>query len=98
MQQPQEPIQGTYSAVLGPFNTPPYTEEAFTLHEYAFDDMSTMQLHVPTPSYLDHQTHNPLQSAPITPPNDWHKEQYSAAESSDVLGELNISENGVGTY
>lgn len=98
MQQPQEPIQGTYSAVLGPFNTPPYTEKAFTPHEYAFDDMSTMQLHVPTPSYRDHHTYNPPQSAPIVPPNDWHKEQYSTAELSDVLGELNINENGVGTY
>ena len=98
LQQPQEPIQGTYNAVLGPpFNTPPYTEKSFSQHEYAFDDISTMPLHVPTPSYRDHHTYNPPQSAPIAPPNDWPKEQYSTAELNDFLGELNINENGVGT-
>ena len=99
LQHSQGPMQGTYSAALGPFNTPPYTEKAFSQHEYAFDDMATMPLHVPAPSYSDHNIYNAPHNATITSSNEgnWHKEQY-AAELSDVLGELNINENGVGTF
>lgn len=100
LQDSHEQMHGAYGAVLGPFNTPPYSDKAFSQHEYAYDDISSMPLNIPAPSYRDHNSYNPSQSNSLPLPNgpNWLKEQYSTAELSDVLGELKINENGVGTY
>ncbi|KAL2052535.1 hypothetical protein ABVK25_007095 [Lepraria finkii] len=100
LQDSHEQMHGAYGAVLGPFNTPPYSDKAFSQHEYAYDDISSMPLNIPAPSYRDHNSYNPSQSNSLPLPNDpnWLKEQYSTAELSDVLGELKINENGVAPY
>ena len=103
IQNPQEHMhvsQGPYSAGLVPFNTPPYSDKAFSQHEYPYDDVSTMSLHVPEPTYRDQTSFNPPHSAPLPTSNGntWNREHYTATELSDVLGELKISENGVGTF
>lgn len=95
--------QGPYSNSLGPFTTPPYTEKAYSQHEFPYDDISVMPLNAPAPTYRDHnsfQPINPPHSASLPPSNvpTWNNEQYSSAHLSDVLGELKINENGVGTY
>ena len=98
LQNSNEQMQGAYGAVLGPFNTPPYSDKDFNHHEYAYDDVSSMPLNVSAPSYHDHNSYNPPQSNSLSLPNDtkWFTEQYSTAELSNVLGELKIDENGIG--
>lgn len=105
MQNPQEHMhvsQGAYSAALPPFQTPPYSEKAFSQHEYAYEDVPSLPLplHIPDHSYSDHTSFDPPNSAPLHSSNgaSWNSDPYSTAELSDVLGELKINENGVGMY
>ena len=98
LQNSTEQMPGAYGAVLGPFSTPPYSDKAFSQHEYAYDDTSSMPSSIPAPSYRDQNSYNPSYSSSLPLSNDatWLKEQYSTAELSEVLGELKINENGVG--
>jgi len=101
LQNPQEHMhmsQVPYSAGLQQFSTPPYSDKAFSQHEFGYDDMSSILQHVPNPSHGDHTSFEPPQGAPLHPANCaiWNSDQYTPAELSDVLGELKIHENGVG--
>lgn len=101
LQSPQAHMhisQVPYSGGLQQFGTPPYSDKAFSQHEFGYDDISSMPPHVANHSYRDHATFDPQQSASLHPGNgaSWNGDQYSPAELSDVLGELKIHENGVG--
>lgn len=100
---PQEHMhmsQVPYSAGLQQFSTPPYSDKAFSQHEFGYEDLSSITQHVPNPSYRGHTSFDPPHSAPLHPANStiWNNDQYSSTELSDVLGELKIHENGVGMY
>lgn len=88
--------QGPYSAAIGSFNTPPYSNESFSQHEYGYDDVPTMALHVPSPSYRDQNLYNPPHSAPLQPSN--NKNWGCDTELSIVMGELKIDASGIGTF
>ena len=95
--------QAPYSAGLGPFTTPPYTEKAYSQNEYSYDDISAMPLHIPDASYRDENSFHSIDSShgaslPTSSSSTWTADQYSAPDISDVLGELKINENGVGMY
>lgn len=91
--------QVPYSAGLQQFSTPPYSDKAFSQHEFGYDDIPSLQNHVPDSSYGDHTSFNVSQNTSRQPASSamWNSDQCSPAELSDVLGELKIHENGVGT-
>lgn len=91
--------QVPYSAGLQQFSTPPYSDKAFSQHEYGYDDIPSLQHQVSSSSYGDHPSFTVPQNTSQRPANNvmWNNDQCSPAELSDVLGELKIHENGVGT-
>lgn len=101
LQTPQDHIhvsQGPYNPALPPFHTPPYSDKAFSQHEYAYDDVATIPLPIADPPYHNNSTlHAPLGGIP-QPYNGqvWPSDSYSTSELSDVLGDLKINETGVG--
>lgn len=91
--------QVPYNAGLQQFSTPPYSDKAFSQHEFGYDEIPSLQHPVSDSSYGDPTTFNLPQSTSHRPANNvmWNGDQCSPAELSDVLGELKIHENGVGT-
>ena len=93
MQMSQQP----YNVSMGSYGTPPYSAP-MNQQEFSFSDVSSMPLSASQASFNE-------TNGFILPPNGgtlpltnsaWSGEQYSAAELSDILGELKIHENGVG--
>ena len=94
MQVPQQP----YNVSMGSYNTPPYAAPV-NQPDFSFNDVSSGTL---SASHSSFQDPNPFDLQPNNGPlsrsnSAWSGEQYSAAELSDILGELKINENGVGT-
>lgn len=85
-----------YNTGLGPSYTPPYSEP-LPQHEFAYNDTSAGPPHLPQPMY-HHASFSTPNDAPLPRVGgNWRNEQFSsAADLSDVLGELKINENGVG--
>ena len=92
--------QGPYTNGIPPFNTPPYSDKAFSQHEFGYDDVAPIPLSVSDSSFHNHGSFDPPLSAALHPTNGpiWHTDSYSTTELSDVLGDLKINENGVGMY
>ena len=95
--QDMDPHQGTFNDGMGAFHTPPYSERAPSLNGTFYDDVPGMQLQVEQ-SFQEPGSYARINGAPITGQTTtaWNNEQPSAAELSDVLGELKINENGEG--
>ena len=91
--------QGPYSAGLAQYHTPPYSDKAYSQQDFAYDDISALALPVTDVSYRDQNAFDISQNTPLPVINNtiWSNEAYSTTELSDVLGELKIHENGVGT-
>lgn len=103
MQTPREHMnmsQGPYSAGLAQYHTPPYSDKAFSQHEFTYDDVHSIPLNLHGTSYRDHGSFDPPHSAPLVSANGgtWNNDPYSTTDLSDVLGELKINESGVGMY
>ena len=93
-----DPRQGSFNDGMGAFHTPPYSERAPSLNGAYYDEVPGMQLRVDQ-SFQEPGSYAQMNGAPITTGQNgtvWNNEQLSAAELSDVLGELKINENGEG--
>ena len=93
LQVPQQP----YDLNINSYGTPPYSAP-INQQEFAFNDVSSMPLNA---SHTTFQEPSPFTLPPTgcslhRLDSTWSAEQYSAAELSDILGELKINENGVG--
>lgn len=88
-----------YSAGLGAFNTPPFSEKAYSQHEIGYDEIQSMPLQVSDSSYNAQDIYQPPQSASLPPTNVgvWTNEQLNAADLSNLMGGLGIANDGVGT-
>ena len=95
MHLPQPP----YSAGLGTFGTPPYSESNASLNDFAFNPVSSATMNLQETSYQD-QSSFPALSASLAPSehSNWSNEQYNQppGDLSDALGELKIHDTGVG--
>lgn len=83
---------------MGAFHTPPYSDRAPSLNESFYDDVPRMNIR-PEQSFHEPSSYAQVNGAAVpTGLNGsvWTTEQFSAAELSDVLGELKINENGEG--
>ena len=94
----RNPRQESFNDNMGVFHTPPYSESTPSLNDYPYDDIPGMQLR---PEQALHEPPSYAQANGAAMPNGldgtiWTNEQFSAAELSDVLGELKINENGEG--
>ena len=103
LQTPEDNLhvsQGPYSTGLPPFHTPPYSDKAFSQHEYTYDDVATIPLPITDPPYRGSGSFGATLSGLPQISNGlvWQNDSYSAQELSDVLGDLKINETGVGKY
>ena len=92
--------QGPYSAGLGAFNTPPFSEKAYSQHELGYDEVQPMPLPLRHSSYNNTQdVYPPPQSTslPINNGRNWNSENINATDLSNLMGGLGIANDGVGT-
>ena len=98
LQDPSVSTQGPYSADLGAFHTPPFSEKDYNPHELGYDDVHSMPLHMPDSSYHPQEIYNLPQSTslPMNDNNTWNNEQLNATDISNLMGGLGIANDGVG--
>lgn len=91
--------QGPYSAGLGAFSTPPFSEKAYSQHELGYDEVQPMPLQVSDSSYNAQDIHLPPQSASLPTNNgrNWNNEHINHTDLSNLMGDLGIANDGVGT-
>ena len=90
--------QGPYSAGLGSFHTPPFSEKAYSQHELGYDEVQPMPLQMSDSPYNAQEIFHPPQSAPLPTSNStlWSSEPINAANLSNLMGGLGIANDGVG--
>ena len=93
--QTQEP----YSAGLGAFHTPPFSEKDYSQHELGYDGVESIPLPMADSSYNAQEIYHPPQSAPLPTNNGrlWSNEHINATDLSNLMGGLGIANDGVGT-
>ena len=92
--------QAMYSQSLPNFNGPATTDASLHQPDFTYGPATPMPMTLPE-SYRSHAAYQNIKHKPRLPAQDntdWKGEQCSAADLSDVMGELNIKENGVGMY
>lgn len=91
--------QAAYSAGLGAFSTPPFSEKAYSQHEFGYDEVQPMPLQVSDSSYNAQGIYHPPQSVSLPTNNGmmWKNEHINAADLSNLMGGLGIANDGVGT-
>lgn len=99
LQNPSANTQEPYSAGLGAFSTPPFSEKAYSQHELGYDEIQPMPLQVSDSSYNAQDIYHPPQSASLPPSNGriWSNEHINSADLSTLMGGLGIARDGVGT-
>ena len=96
--QDMQPSHGSFNNGMGAFHTPPYSDRAPSMNDSFYDDVPGINLR-PEQSFQEPPSYAQVNGAAVpTGLNGsvWTTEQFSAAELSDVLGELKINENGEG--
>lgn len=96
--QGMHPRQGSFNDSMGAFHTPPYSDGAPSLNDFSYQDLPTVHLR-PEQSFHEPASYTQSQGTVISDGSNggcWNNEQLSAAELSDVLGELKIHESGEG--
>ena len=92
MHVPQTP----YNDALGVFHTPPYSDRALSQHEFStYEEIPPMP--APFPDHNAYQTPTGSSMPSGSGVAIWRDEQQPVGELSDVMGELKIDENGIGT-
>ena len=91
--------QAPYSAGLGAFHTPPFSEKEFNQHELGYDEIQPVSLQTSNSSYKAQEIFHPSQSATLPTNNGgiWNNEHINATELSNLMGGLGIANDGVGT-
>ena len=91
--------QEPYTACLGAFSTPPFSEKAYSQHELGYDEIQPMPLHASDSSYNSQEVYHLPQSASLPPINGsiWTNEHIHSADLSTLMGGLGIAKDGVGT-
>lgn len=89
--------QGSYSAGLGAFHTPPFSEKAYSQHELGYDEGQPIPLQMDS-SYNAQEIYNPSQSASLPTSHNtlWNNEHINATNLSNLMGGLGIANDGVG--
>ncbi|KAF6233432.1 hypothetical protein HO173_008364 [Letharia columbiana] len=92
--------QGPYSAGLGPFSTPPFSEKAYSQHELGYDEVQPMPLQASDSLYNAQDVYYPPHNASL--PTDgvsiWNNEHINATDLSNLMGGLGIANDGVASY
>lgn len=84
----------SFSDGLHVFQTPPYSERAWSQESYSYGQVPGLGESVQEPYQFGPS--NVVSLAPVEGVPSWSTEQYSVADLSSVLGELKIDEDGVG--
>ena len=92
--------QGSYSAGLGAFHTPPFSEKDYSQQELGYDEVHSMPLQMSNSSYSAQEIYHPPQSTSLPTNNSrlWNPEQIKPTDLSNLMGGLGIANDGVGTY
>ena len=91
--------EGPYSAGLGAFSTPPFSEKAYSQHELGYDEVPPMPLQVSDSAYNPQDTYHPQQNGHLPTNNGgiWNNEHINSTDLSNLMGGLGIANDGVGT-
>ena len=95
------PPQVAYDDGLGTYHTPPYTQRSSSFHDFSYCNVSNIPMTAPEQAYQPQpafQTPNSQHLRSINGDDLWSQEQYSGLNLTDALGELKITETGIGTY
>ena len=98
LQNPSAQTQGPYSAGLGAFHTPPFSEKDYSQRELGYDEVQP-PLQMPVSSYNAREIYHPPQSAPLSTSNNtlWNNDHINATDLNNLMGGLGIANDGVGT-
>lgn len=99
LQDASAQAQGPYSAGLGPFSTPPFSEKAYSQHELGYDEVQPIPFQISDSSYTAQDVYHPPHSTSLPTNNDmiWNNEHINATDLSSLMGGLGIANDGVGT-
>lgn len=100
MPQEMHPHQESLNDSMGAFHTPPYSDRTPSLNDSFYEDVPGMHLRSEQ-SFQDSANYPQVSGAAVPAGRTgtiWTNEQFSAAELSDVLGQLKINENGEGSF
>ncbi|KAL9581303.1 MAG: hypothetical protein Q9212_003979 [Teloschistes hypoglaucus] len=92
--------QAAYGHDLGGFAAPTNVERHHNPQDFSYSAVTSMPMTLPE-SYQHPTAFQSVEQVPPQPSpnsNAWTQDQCSPADLSEVMGELNIKENGVATY
>ncbi|KAL8802397.1 MAG: hypothetical protein Q9200_006590 [Gallowayella weberi] len=94
--------QAGYESSLGSFSNPANIDRHPSEQGFGYEPVAALPMTLPE-TYQNPNTFQAINVAPPPPPptsedNNWMNDQRTAADLSDVLGELSIKENGVALY
>ena len=90
--------QGPYSAGLGAFSTPPFSEKAYSQHELGYDEGQNMPSQASNSLYNGQNVYHLPHSASLPTNNSevWNNEHINTTDLSKLMGGLGIANDGVG--
>ncbi|KAI4207254.1 MAG: hypothetical protein LQ348_000639 [Seirophora lacunosa] len=100
---PNDPMpdpQDAYGQSLADYSGPEHAERDLTQANFSYNTVASMPMTLPETyqNPASFQTINTTQAQPLLNENNWENDHRAASDLSDVLGELNIKENGVALY
>lgn len=98
---PSDPMpnpQDVYGQQLAGYSGPEHAERDLDEATFSYNTVAPMPMTLPE-TYQNPAVFQPVNTTPPQPlvnENSWENDHHTASDLSDVLGELNIKENGVG--
>lgn len=98
---PNDPMpnpQDAYGQSLADYSGPEHAERDLNQANFSYNTVASIPMTLPETyqNPASFQTINTTQAQPLLNENNWENDHRAASDLSDVLGELNIKENGVG--
>ena len=93
--------QVAYDNGLGTYHTPPYNQRSSSFHDFSYGNVNNIPMSAQDQAYQSQatfQTPNSQHIRSVSSDELWSQEQYSGLNLTDALGELKITETGIGRY
>lgn len=94
-----QPPQVAYDDGLVTYHTPPYNQRSSSFHDFSYGTVNSIPISAPEQTYphqATFQNSNPPHLRSVSSDEIWSQEQYSGYNLTDALGELKITETGIG--
>lgn len=94
------PPQVAYDDGLVTYHAPSYNQRSSSFHDFSYGTVNNIPMSTPEQAYppqATFQTPNAQHIRSISSDEIWPQDQYSGLNLTDALGELKITETGIGT-